>query len=526
MTLLDDLASLEAAVEAVRRIGLADHAERAEAVLQRARERTGFPGSAYVLALAGGTGVGKSSLLNALAGTPVSEVRAVRPTTEAPIAWIAEDHGHELRPLLDWLSVERVAAHHDASLADVVILDLPDVDSIRTDHRATVDALLPRIDSAWWVVDPEKYDDERLHEYLRSLSQHADRMSFVLNKRDRLSDEETATVVEDLRRRLAESGMGQARVEAVSAATGTGIAELRARLAAQADAKAIVTAKVVTDVRTGVADLASALGIDPSGYEPLLSAERRQQAVDDAVRGAVQVIDPAGLSRQVQAAILNRARRSGGSLLGRAVALLGWLTGQRRRRADPGGYLRDWRRRGSLGRVLNPVHAALVEAASGVPPSTRAAILSGMGAERPDEAVSRALDDVARDTAADLEIPSSPIWPVLGAVQLAVGAVFVFAVAWYVTLFVAGGHLPVATAELPVLGPLPLPLVLLIGSLVLSALLGLLLSLHARWIAAGVAARLTTGVRTAVEREIERAVMAPVDEVESVRKLVAETTGA
>ena len=34
----------------------------------RARERSGFIGAAYVLALAGGTGVGKSSLLNALAG--------------------------------------------------------------------------------------------------------------------------------------------------------------------------------------------------------------------------------------------------------------------------------------------------------------------------------------------------------------------------------------------------------------------------------------------------------------------------
>ena len=87
-----------AAAAAARAIGLDEAASRADDVVRRARERVGFPGASYVLALAGGTGVGKSSLLNALAGEAVSEVRAVRPTTDEPIAWIADDRRDELAP--------------------------------------------------------------------------------------------------------------------------------------------------------------------------------------------------------------------------------------------------------------------------------------------------------------------------------------------------------------------------------------------------------------------------------------------
>jgi len=523
MTLDDALDRLSVAAEAARAIGLIAEADRADAMLELARARSGFPGSAYVLALAGGTGVGKSSLLNALAGRTVSAVRAVRPTTDEPLAWVSEARSHELAPLLAWLDVRHVAAHADGDLSSVAILDLPDVDSVRTEHRATVDALLPRIDAVAWVLDPEKYDDERLHAYLRRATPHAARMRFILNKADRLSESQRNELAEDLRRRLAASGISDARIHVVSAATGEGIEDVRAGLAREADAKALVTAKLETDAAEARRRLERAVGLEPdTAYRPLIDDGRRGDAMRASVDGALALIDPPGVARQVRLAVLGRARRTGGSLLGRVVALLGWMTGQTRRSADPAAYIRDWRRRGSLGRAVNPVHAALVAAAASVPPTSRAALTAAMRGDELEGELEAALDAAARDAAGDLRIPGSILWPVVGAVQLVIGAVFAFTVAWYVTLFVSQGQVPVATIDVPLLGPVPLPLVLLAGSIVASAALGLLLSLHAGWIGRRVGARVAEQVRGAVSSSVTDAGFGGLERVEQARRTMAE----
>jgi len=59
------LGNLDEAIAAAKALDLDTIA--ATATLDTARARLGFPSSAYVLALAGGTGVGKSTLLNAIA---------------------------------------------------------------------------------------------------------------------------------------------------------------------------------------------------------------------------------------------------------------------------------------------------------------------------------------------------------------------------------------------------------------------------------------------------------------------------
>jgi GTP-binding protein EngB required for normal cell division len=525
MTLAAALDQLRDAALAAREIGLDDEAGRAESVLDRARERSGFLGSAYVLALAGGTGVGKSSLLNALAGQTVSAVRAVRPTTDQPLAWVAESRREELAPLLAWLGVRHVVAHADDTLADVAILDLPDVDSVRSEHRATVDALLPRIDAVAWVLDPEKYDDARLHAYLRGMAPHAARLRFVMNKSDRLTQPQRAELADDLRRRLAQSGIEDPRIDVVSASAGDGIDLLRSGLADEADAKAVVTAKLETDASEARDDLARAIGIAPgAAYRPLLDDGRRGEATRAAVAGALELIDPPGVARQVQLAVLARARRSGGSLLGRMVALLSWLTGQSRRNADPAAYLRDWRRRGSLGRAVNPVSAALVEAATSLPPRSRAALIAALGAAELEGDIGRALDGVAREAAADLRIRGSLLWPLIGAIQLAIGAVFAFAVAWYVTLFVSQGQVPVSTIDVPLLGPLPLPLVLLVASVVASAAIGLLLSLHAGWIGRRIGGRLAQRVSTEVASSVAETGFGGLERVERARRTIGGMT--
>jgi GTP-binding protein EngB required for normal cell division len=527
VTLEERVQRLAEAAEAASGIGLEGPAASAREVVDAARRRIGFPGDVYVLALAGGTGVGKSSVLNALAGRTVSAVRAVRPTTDEPVAWVAEGRRDDLGPLLEWLGVRHVAGHADERLSNVAVLDLPDVDSVRTEHRATVDALLPRIDAVAWVVDPEKYDDERLHAYLRTLAPHAARLRFVLNKTDRLADADRDAVAQDLARRLAQDGIPGARVQAVSAATGAGVDALRDALARDADAKAVVMDKLGTDVAVAGLALARAVAVDPADpLRPLVAEDRERTAIDEAVAGALAVVDPPGLARQVQAAVLGRARRTGGSLLGRVVALLGWMTGQQRRRADPAGYLRDWRRRGSLGRVVNPVHRLLVEAATALPPESRPAVLASLGADDLETETARVLDGVARDAAGDVRIRGSWLWLPIGAVQLVVGAIFAFAVAWYVTLFVSGGGVPVATVEVALLGPLPLPLILLVGSLLVSALLGLILSLHAGWLGRRQGRRLAARVRQGVQDAVRTQGLAGLRRVEAARAVIARSVSA
>src|SRR3712207_1664839 len=116
------------------------HVGRARAVVGKVRERTTLAGDHTVVALAGATGSGKSSLFNALVGADVAKIGARRPTTSRPTAavWGGVDAGE----LLDWLKVDARhlvrpgdAGSGGASLTGLVLLDLPDFDSREVSHR-------------------------------------------------------------------------------------------------------------------------------------------------------------------------------------------------------------------------------------------------------------------------------------------------------------------------------------------------------------------------------------------------------
>lgn len=514
--------SLQEAAAAAADLGLADHARSAEKLIEQIERRLGFPGGTYVLALAGGTGVGKSSVLNALAGEAVSPARSVRPTTEQPLAWVADESRPELQPLFDWLEIRNVVGHDRDDLSGVAIIDLPDVDSYRVEHRATVDALLPRIDAVAWVVDPEKYDDERLHEYLRRLAPHSERMRFIFNKSDRLDAQQQQMLVDDLRRRLATAGIDAASIVMVSAMDGTGVDSLRSELTRAADGKAIVAGKLATDAATEVGVIARAAGLRPgSPHMPLLAAKDREEAAAKAVEGALALVDSAGVASQMQEAVLHRARRLGGSLLARILSLLSLITGRKKRKADPAAYLVDWRRRGSLGHILNPVRASLVRAAGGVPPASRPALLKRLGADEAEAAVTRALDRSTRQAANELAVPTSFLWPVVGFIQLLSGAVLLFAVAWYLTLIFGPGGLLVSTVDVPYLGPVPMPLVLLAGSLALSLLLGFVVTVHAGWLGRRMGRKVAKEVAESVAEAIARVGFGGLDAVEEARQRLA-----
>jgi GTPase Era involved in 16S rRNA processing len=211
-------------------------------VLDEAAARRRLSGQHTVVAIAGATGSGKSTLFNTLAGVAISETGVRRPTTAAPIACSWSDGA---ATLIDRLGIPGrlrrrplQSAEAEAQLAGLVLVDLPDHDSAAVQHRQQVDRILELVDAVIWVVDPEKYADAVLHErYLRPLAGHAEVMFVVLNQVDRLPGEAAHQVLDDLRRLLDEDGiaLGEhgepgAAVLALSALTGDGVAELREAL--------------------------------------------------------------------------------------------------------------------------------------------------------------------------------------------------------------------------------------------------------------------------------------------------------
>ena len=96
------LAALAEAAELAR--GRLDPAAvgAADTVVARAGERLGLGLEATVVALAGPTGAGKSSLFNALVGEELVPAGHLRPTTSVTTAAVWGDVGD---PLLDWLGV-------------------------------------------------------------------------------------------------------------------------------------------------------------------------------------------------------------------------------------------------------------------------------------------------------------------------------------------------------------------------------------------------------------------------------------
>lgn len=183
-----------------------------------ARVQSRFVGSAdpiLTIALAGGTGVGKSTLINALAGSAIAESSDVRPTTtrirvyhhrDVPEGGLPGDLGDEAL----------FVAHERDSLAHKVIVDTPDLDSFVIGHRARTRKLLEAAGLVLYVFSPEKYLEERTWSVLRE-EHHFSSCVAVLNKADRVPDHELDKLTADLVERFASIGLPDIRVFRVCA---------------------------------------------------------------------------------------------------------------------------------------------------------------------------------------------------------------------------------------------------------------------------------------------------------------------
>lgn len=237
--------------------------------LDSLRNRKGHFGEVLVVALAGGTGSGKSSLLNAIAGEDVAGVSVLRPHTQTPLAWVPVDRSEGVERLLDDLDISQRVLQD--VLPTVAFVDMPDIDSVADWHRQMVESLIPDVDAVLWVVDPEKYHDEVLHEdFLSPLAAFEEQFLFALNKIDRLSVPDVEVVREDLVASLRHDGFKQPLVFAVAAAPERGdvrgVDELLVYLSEQVDVKRVAIGKAINDIAAILTELGASAEVWNGGF--------------------------------------------------------------------------------------------------------------------------------------------------------------------------------------------------------------------------------------------------------------------
>jgi energy-coupling factor transporter ATP-binding protein EcfA2 len=192
---------------------------------------------APLLAVVGGsTGAGKSTLVNALVGHPVTRAGAIRPTTRQPILLHnpADSDWFENQRVLPSLSRIRgvvvdapvpanragaapdaapvsslVLVGHPAVPEGIALLDAPDVDSVSDDNRKLAGQLLAAADLWVFVTTANRYADAVPWKLLLDAAARDILVAVVL---DRVPTAAEAEVSTDLRAMLQQEGLGAARL--------------------------------------------------------------------------------------------------------------------------------------------------------------------------------------------------------------------------------------------------------------------------------------------------------------------------
>ena len=141
------------------------------------------------IGLVGGTGVGKSTLMNALAGAPIASTSHRRPHTDRVLIY---RHESAQMPPLGTVDVPRQEILHQGErIRRILLCDLPDFDSLEGEHRTRVIRFMVQLDLVLWVTSPEKYADQKFYAFLSQAPKARENFTFVLNKADLLFNEET-----------------------------------------------------------------------------------------------------------------------------------------------------------------------------------------------------------------------------------------------------------------------------------------------------------------------------------------------
>lgn len=478
----------------------------ARSIVAKARARVGHGTEHTVIALAGSTGVGKSSMFNAVVGESVSDVGVRRPTTGVAHAAV---FGEGADALLDWLRVGR--RHRVAGsdrLTGLVLVDLPDFDSTEDANRMEVDRLVDLVDAMVWVTDPQKYADEALHVgYLRPLSGHADVLRFVMNKIDTVPEGERDSLVADFRGRLGEDGFDDPKIHAASVATRNGLAEIDAMIADVIVQRRAVVDRMLADLR------AAAENLTPSGVDAVVDKQVRRDLV-------ARLASAAGADRAGEIVAAQHRKDARMAMSWPPARVI-----ERFRRRHP---ISELPRASASGVARSEIQVAVRDTAEALASDLEPAWLRAVRA-----AGAASLDDVALRLTATTQGSARAAtkrprwWTPVAWLQRMVTLVAVVGAIWLVGVAVLGGFFKLDTEPLLIDTPgwewIPLPSLMVLGG----ALVGLLIALLVRIPVAVAAKRRAVRVRSDLRRRVaevaDDTVLAAMDDVLSDRRAIADS---
>ncbi|MBA2443911.1 MAG: dynamin family protein [Nocardioidaceae bacterium] len=236
-----------------------------------------------LVVVGGSTGTGKSTLVNSLVGSRVTEAGVLRPTTRSPVLvhhpddarWFAADR---LLPELERTDAKardqgtlHLAATEDLP-AGLAIVDTPDLDSVEERNRTLAGQLLATADLWLYVTSAKRYADQVPWVSLKSAAERGAAVAVVL---DRTTHAAVREVSSHLARMLTARGLGDSPLFTVAQST--------------LDGDGLLPAHVVAPIRAWLDSLA----LDPAARAVVIqrtldgavaSLGHRARAVSEALR--------------------------------------------------------------------------------------------------------------------------------------------------------------------------------------------------------------------------------------------------
>jgi len=154
-------------------------------------------GAPVLVALVGSTGAGKSTLVNSLVGTQVSNTGTRRPTTNSPVLachpndarWFAENVFLPTLPRVRQQGLAMpgrdgllVLAENEGMPEGVALLDTPDIDSVIQAHREFAHQFLDASDLWLFMTSASRYADAAVWELLQQARDRDAALAIVLSR--------------------------------------------------------------------------------------------------------------------------------------------------------------------------------------------------------------------------------------------------------------------------------------------------------------------------------------------------------